>query len=102
MVRVDFEGPPKVMSARDLGSEGRFEMTPLPEFIESTAGKVAEELARRGVAPDQRVMITIEPEDWLDEVRRYARRRVIAKGWSDAEIDRIIEEERDAVQTRLP
>ena len=26
-------------------------MTTQPEFIESTAGKVAEELARRGVAP---------------------------------------------------
>jgi hypothetical protein len=27
-----------------------------PEFIESTAGQVAAELARRGLAPDQRVM----------------------------------------------
>jgi len=34
-----------------------------PEFIESTAGQVAAELARRGVAPDQRVMIIIEPAD---------------------------------------
>ncbi len=36
-----------------------------PEFIESTAGKIADELARRGISPDQRVMITIEPDDWL-------------------------------------
>ena len=33
-----------------------------PEFIESTAGEVAAELARRGVAPDQRVTIMIEPD----------------------------------------
>ena len=76
-------------------------MTTQPEFIESTAGKVAEELARRGVPPDQRVTITIEPEDWLDEVRRFARARVIAKGWTDADIDRIIEEEREAIQPHL-
>ena len=31
-----------------------------PQFIESTAGKVAEELARRGITPDRRVTITIE------------------------------------------
>ncbi|MEO9188741.1 MAG: hypothetical protein ABI224_01885 [Acetobacteraceae bacterium] len=33
----------------------------LPEFIESTAGEAAAELARRGIAPDRRVAITIEP-----------------------------------------
>src|SRR5690349_18190961 len=38
-----------------------------PEFIESTAGQVAAELARRGVAPDQRVVVTIEPDDWITE-----------------------------------
>jgi len=31
-----------------------------PRFIESTAGEAATELARRGVAPNQRVTITIE------------------------------------------
>ena len=30
-----------------------------PQFIESTAGQVAAELVRRGVAPEQRVTITI-------------------------------------------
>ncbi len=72
-----------------------------PQFIESTAGQVAAELARRGIAPDQHVTITIEPNDWLTEVRRSTRPRVIANGWSDADIDRIIDEERDAVQPRL-
>jgi hypothetical protein len=72
-----------------------------PQFIISTAGEVAAELARRGVASDQQVMITIEPDDWLTEVRRYARPRVIAEGWTDEDIDRIIEEERKAVQPLL-
>lgn len=72
-----------------------------PEFIESTAGEVAAELARRGVAPDQRVTITIEPDepdDWLSKTRKFARAKVTAEGWSDADIDRIIKEERKAVQ----
>lgn len=72
-----------------------------PEFIVSTAGEVAAELARRGVAADQPVMITIEPDDWLTEVRRYARPRIIAEGWTDDDIDRIIDEEREAVQPLL-
>ena len=74
-----------------------------PEFIESTAGEVAAELARRGVAPDQRVTITIEPDepdDWLSQARKFTRAKVAAEGWSDADIDRIIKEERKAVQPR--
>lgn len=74
-----------------------------PEFIESTAGQVAAELARRGVAPEQRVTITIEPpepDDWISKARKFARPKVIAEGWSDADIDRIIKEERKAVQPR--
>ncbi len=72
-----------------------------PEFIESTAGQVAAELARRGVPSDQRVTITIEPsepDDWLSKARKFARAKVVAEGWSDADIDRIIKEERKAVQ----
>ena len=75
-----------------------------PEFIESTAGKVAEELARRGVSPAQRVTITIEPDepqDWLAKARAFARPKVVGEGWTDADIDRIIEEERDAAQPRF-
>lgn len=51
-----------------------------PAFIESTAGQVS---------------------DWLAEVRQFTRPRVIGQGWSDTDIDRIIDEERDAVQPRL-
>jgi hypothetical protein len=75
-----------------------------PEFIESTAGQVAAELARRGISHDTRVTITIEPDepnDWLTKARKFARPKVIAEGWSDADIDRIIDEERKAVQPRL-
>jgi hypothetical protein len=72
-----------------------------PLFIESTAGQVAEELARRGIASDQRVTIIIEPaepNDWNAKARAFARPKVIAEGWSDTDIDRIIEEERKAAQ----
>jgi hypothetical protein len=62
---------------------------------------VAAELARRSVAPNRRVTIVIEPDepdDWIAKARRFTRPKVIAKGWSDDGIDRIIEEERQAVQ----
>jgi hypothetical protein len=75
-----------------------------PEYIESTAGKVAEELARRGIPPAQRVTITIEPDepdDWIAKARAFARPKVIAEAWTDADVDRIIDEERAAVQPRL-
>jgi hypothetical protein len=74
-----------------------------PEVISSTAGEVATVLSRRGISPDQRVTITIEPEepdDWIAKARRFARPKIIAEGWTDADIDRIIKEERDAVQPR--
>ncbi len=72
-----------------------------PDFIESTAGQIMAELARRGISPEQRIMITIEPDDWLSETRKFARTQVIAEGWTDAEIDRLIDEERTAIQPRL-
>ena len=75
-----------------------------PEFIESTAGQVAAELARLGVAPERRVTITIEPDepdDWIAKARKFSRPKVIAEGWTDADIDRIIKEERKAVQPLL-
>ena len=56
------------------------------------------------MAPDQRVTIAIEPaqpDDWLAEARKFARPKVLAAAWSDADIDRIIEEEREAVQPGL-
>jgi len=72
-----------------------------PKFIETTAGQIAAELVRLGIAPDQHVTVAIQPDDWLTEVRNVTRPRVIEQGWSDADIDRIINEERDIVQPRL-
>jgi hypothetical protein len=69
-----------------------------PRFIETTAGQIAAELVRLGITPDQHVTVAIEPDDWLTEVRKFTRPRVIAEGWSDADIDSIIDEERDNVQ----
>jgi len=71
------------------------------QFIEPPAGEVVAELVRLGIAPDQHVTVTIQPDDWLTEVRQLTRPRVIAEGWSDADIDHIIAEERDNVQQHL-
>jgi hypothetical protein len=74
-----------------------------PEFIESTAGEVAAELARRGIRADQRITVMIEPDepdDWIAKARAYARPKVEAEGWNDADIDRLVKEERRAVQPR--
>lgn len=71
-----------------------------PQFIESTAGNVADERTRRGIAPNQRVTLTIdptEPDDWIATARRFARPKARAEGWSDEHIDRIIKQERAAV-----
>jgi hypothetical protein len=72
------------------------------QFIESTAGQVATELARRGVAPDQQVTIVIEPDDWLAEARRFSRPKVVEAGWSDADIDRLIKQAQQEVEPLLP
>jgi hypothetical protein len=68
-------------------------------FIESTAGEIAAELERRGISADQPITVMIEPDGWLAEARRYSRPLVVAEGWSDEDIDRIIHEEREAVHT---
>jgi hypothetical protein len=70
----------------------------LPLVIETTAGqKMTDELARRAISCDQPITIMIEPDDWLAEARRFSRPRLVAEGWSDADIDTIIHEERQAV-----
>ena len=72
-----------------------------PLVIESTAGEVATELARRGVAPEQRVTITIEPDepaDWIVKARQFSRPKVIEAGWSDDDIDRLIKQAQQDVE----
>jgi hypothetical protein len=71
-------------------------------FIESTAGQVAAELARRGIPSDQQVTITIEPNDWLTDAQRFSRTKVTAAGWSDDDIDRLIKQAQQDVEPSLP
>ena len=72
------------------------------EVIESTAGEVAAELARRGIRPQDRVTITIDPEqDSLFLGRKESRARVVAAGLTDKDVERLIEEAREEVQPHL-
>jgi hypothetical protein len=75
---------------------------PASRFIESTAGQVADELARRGIAPDQHVTVLIEPDDWMAEARRFSRPMVIASGLSDNDIDQLIKTAQREVEPLLP
>jgi hypothetical protein len=62
------------------------------EIIESTAGQVAAEFARRGIDPARLVAVTVEPEDWLTQGRRDSQPRIDAAGLSDDAIDALIRE----------
>lgn len=70
------------------------------EVIETTVGEVAEELMRRGLDPNDRITITIEPDELIPG-RREARAGIIAAGLSDEDIDRLIEEARSEAQPLL-
>jgi hypothetical protein len=71
------------------------------EVIETTAGKVATELARRGISSDERVTVTIESGEELIPGRREARTRVVAAGLSDEDIDRLIKQAQKEVESRI-
>lgn len=73
-------------------------MTGTRESIEVTAGEVAAELKRRGIASDEKVTLTIERE--LFPGRRASRKLVIAAGLTDDDIDRLIEQARKDVAPR--
>ncbi len=64
------------------------------EIIESTAGQVAAELARRGIDPARLVTVTVEPEDWLTQGRKDSQPRIDAAGLNDSAIDTLIKEAR--------
>jgi len=77
-------------------------MATQPEFIESTAGQIAAELARRGISSDQPVMVTIDREQGVLPGRLASRIHVVADGIaSDEEIDRVIEKAREEVQSLI-
>jgi hypothetical protein len=69
------------------------------EVIETTVSRVAAELAKRGLDPDDRVTITIEPDELIPG-RHASRARVIAAGLSDDDIDRLIKKEQKEVEPR--
>jgi hypothetical protein len=67
--------------------------------IETTVSKVAAEFAKRGLGPDDRVTIMIEPDELIPG-RRASRVRVIAAGLSDDDIDRLIKQAQREVEPR--
>lgn len=69
------------------------------EVIETTVSKATTELARRGLDPDDRVTITIEPDELIPG-RRASRARVIAAGLTDDDIDRMIKQAQKEVEPR--
>jgi hypothetical protein len=70
------------------------------EVIETTVSQVAAELARRGLDPDDRVTITIEPDELIPG-RRASRARVVAAGLTDDDIDRMIKRAQKEVEPRV-
>jgi hypothetical protein len=75
-----------------------------PQIIETTAADVAAELTRRGVAPSQRVTVTVEPPepaDWIAKAREFSRPKVIEADWSDDDIDRLIKQAQQEVEPGL-
>ena len=76
-------------------------MSSQKEVIETTASNVAAELARRGIGPDDRVTITIEPDQELIPGRRQSRALVIIAGLTDDDIDRLIKQAQREVEPLL-
>ena len=72
-----------------------------PQVIEVTAGEVAAELKRRGIGSDERVTLTIESERELIPGRRESRARVVAAGLTDDDIDRLVKQAQQEVESRI-
>jgi hypothetical protein len=68
--------------------------------IETTAGKVAAEPARRGIGSGERVVVTIEANQELIPGQRESRARVVAAGLTDDDIDRLIKPAQKEVEPR--
>jgi hypothetical protein len=75
-----------------MSSEGK--------VIETTVSEVATELARRGLDPEDRITITIEPDELIPG-RRASRARVIAAGLTDNDIDRLIKQAQREVEPKV-
>jgi hypothetical protein len=70
------------------------------EIIETTAGKVGAELARRGIGSDERVIVTIEEQELIPG-RRESRARVVVAGLTDNDIDRLVKQAQKEVEPRV-
>ena len=68
------------------------------EVIQVAAGDISAELLRRGIASDEQVTLTIEPERELIPGRRESRARVVAAGLTDDDIDRLIKQAQKEVE----
>jgi hypothetical protein len=71
------------------------------EVIQVAAGDISAELLRRGIASDEQVTLTIEPERELIPGRRESRARIVAAGLTDDDIDRLIKQAQKEVEPRL-
>jgi hypothetical protein len=69
--------------------------------IQTTADQVSAELKRRGIASDERVTVTIEPDKELIPGRRESRARVAAAGLTDADIDRLVKQAQQEVEPKM-
>lgn len=69
-----------------------------PVVVKVKAEEATRELLRRGIASDEPVTITIEPGGELIPGRRESRARVVAAGWTDEDIDRLIKEAQHEVE----
>ena len=69
------------------------------KVIETTVGRVEDELRRRGLDLDDRITITIEPDELIPG-RRASRARVIAADLTDDDIDRLIKQAQKEVEPR--
>jgi len=72
------------------------------EVIETTAEQVTAELTSRGIRPQDRVTITINPEQDLFFLgRKESRARIVAAGLTEDDLERLIKEAREEVQPHL-
>ena len=74
-------------------------MSPQTEVIETRVSGATAELSRRGLDPDDRITITIEPDELIPG-RRASRARVIAADLTDDDIDQLIKQAQKEVEPR--
>jgi hypothetical protein len=70
------------------------------QIIQTTADQVSAELKRRGIASDEQVTVTIEPDKELIPGRRESRARVAAAGLTDSDIDRLVKQAQQEVESK--